>query len=105
MMDIVKYGAIATLAVVGALATGGTANAAVLAGSLAVASKGIEQICETRGKEAKAQQKESDVEEKGKIDAILRDKSEKKTIEGARERAKKGLPPVIPQDRRLAGGR
>ncbi|MBR6674681.1 MAG: hypothetical protein IKL32_02020 [Alphaproteobacteria bacterium] len=96
MMDIVKYGAIAGLAIFGTLATGGTASAAVLAGGLAVASKGVEQICETVGKENKAQPK------KGLV-GVLRDNSKGKSLQESRERAKKGLPPAVRRDKRIAG--
>ena len=96
MIDVVKYGAIAGLAVLGTLATGGTASAAVLAGGLAVASKGVEQICETVGKENASAQKT-------KLTDVLRDNSKGKSLQESRERAKKGLPPAVRRDKRIAG--
>ena len=44
MINVIKYGAIATLAILGILATGGTVASAVLTGGIAIASKGIEDI-------------------------------------------------------------
>ena len=96
MIDIVKYGAIAGLAIFGTLATGGSATAAVLAGGFAIASKGVEQICETATKE--------DVSSTNvKLSNILRDKSNGKSLQESRERAKKGLPPATRRDKRIAG--
>ncbi len=96
MIDIVKYGAIAGLAVFGTLATGGTASAAVLAGGLAIASKGVEQICETAAKENVS---ETNV----KLSDMLRDNAKGKPLQESRERAKKGLPPATRRDKRIAG--
>ena len=95
MIDVIKYGAIASLAILGTLATGGTAATAVLAGGLAVATKGIEQICETAQNEAP--------NTTGKIATILANAQQKTNdspIKESRDRARQGIPPI--RDKRIA---
>ena len=99
MINVVKYGAIAGLAILGTLATGGSATTAVLAGGLAIASKGVEQICETV-------QNNDATEQKGKIANILtnaQQKTKDSPIKESRDRARQGRPPIRPRDKRIAG--
>lgn len=95
MINIVKYGAIATLAIIGTLATGGTAASAVLAGGIAIASSGVEQICDTASKENN--------QSTNSIASVLKQNSCGKSLKEQRDRVKKGLPTTFPRDKRIAG--
>ena len=93
MINVVKYGTIAGLAILGTLATGGNPLAAVLTGGLAIASKGVEEICETSKKD----------ETNKTLNSILPNRAKGKSLHESRERSKMGLPPAIPRDKRIAG--
>lgn len=96
MINVIKYGAIATLAILGILATGGTVASAVLTGGIAIASKGIEDICET------AHNNDSP-EKPGKVTNILTNSQQKTNsspIKESRDRARQGFPPM--RDKRIA---
>ena len=97
MINVVKYGTIVALAVVGSLLpVSGAVATAALVGGIAAATQGVEDLCD-------AMVKKDETKTQGNLVALLRDNSKDKSLQDSRERAKKGLPPATRRDKRIAG--
>ena len=97
MINVVKYGTIAALAIAGSLLpVSGAVATAALVGGIAAASQGVEDLCN-------AMVKKDETKTQGNLAALLRDNSKGKSLQDSRERAKKGMPPKMPRDKRIAG--
>ncbi|MBR5130159.1 MAG: hypothetical protein IKV03_02920 [Alphaproteobacteria bacterium] len=98
MMNVVKYGTLATLAALGSLAAPalglGVVGNALISGGLVLAEKGIEKMYETPSEKTAPS---------NTVASVLKKSQRPDSINEIRERSKKGRTPAYPRDKRIAG--